>query len=272
MHENSKPSSKPDTNLLYQLSGTELRHYREEGFLIRPAVFQGDELAGLIDAVEAAVSRAHGEVPGGKTYFLDGRRFVDVDAMTVQYEHQPGSETIKVIEPAHHLDTRLDQLVRDPRITQPVRDIIGASEIGIWTNKLNLKRGEEGTGFGWHQDSPYWVHDCQHVDLLPNVYLAFDEATRDNGCLKVIRRSHLQGCLPGTDNGTQLGGFYTDPNCFDESDEVLLEAPAGSLVFFDPHTIHGSEPNRTTGARRAMVMTYQPAGFPTLKTGQVLNI
>ena len=163
-------------------------------------------------------------------------------------------------------------LVHDQRITDPVRDIIGADEIAVWTNKLNLKRAGEGSGFGWHQDSPYWVHDSDHVDLLPNVYLAFDDATEENGCLKVIDGSHRQGCLPGTADGSQLGGFFTSPDCFSEADAVALKMKAGSIAFFDPHSIHGSEPNSSTESRRGIVMTYQPAGFPMLKTGEVHNI
>jgi ectoine hydroxylase-related dioxygenase (phytanoyl-CoA dioxygenase family) len=53
--------------------------------------------------------------------------------------------------------------------------------------------------------------------------------------------------------------------------QVLLEVPAGSLVFFSPHTVHGSGPNRSNQARRALIVTYQPAGFPTLKTRRVRN-
>ena len=156
-----------------------------------------------------------------------------------------------MIEPVHQLDQSLDEVIRDPRIIEPVCTILGTDALALWTNKLNLKRGGSGSGFGWHQDSPYWVHDSDHVDLLPNVYLAFDDATEANGCLRVIDRSHLQGCLPGCDDGTQLGGFFTDPNHFSEADQVLLEVPAGSLVFFDPHCIHGSRPNATDLPRRA---------------------
>ena len=40
---------------------------------------------------------------------------------------------------------------------------------------------------------------------------------------------------------------------------------AGSLVFFSPHTVHGSQPNRSDEPRRALVITYQPAGEPMFK-------
>jgi len=190
----------------------------------------------------------------------------------VQYEHEAGSDTIRVIEPVQHLDPGINALVRDLRIVNPIRDILGQEAIAVWTNKLNLKRAQGGSGFGWHQDSPYWIHDSRHVDLLPNVYVAFDDANRANGCLQVIDRSHVNGCLPGTSNGTQLGGFFTDPDCFSEADAVALEVKAGSMAFFDAHVIHGSEPNRSDSARRAIVMTYQPGGHPMLKTGEISDI
>jgi ectoine hydroxylase-related dioxygenase (phytanoyl-CoA dioxygenase family) len=259
-------------NLTHSLLEEELFTYRAHGYLIREGVFSARELADLTGSVERAVALAHAESASGNAYHLDGKRFVDIGNMTVQFEHGDKSETIRVIEPAHHLDTVLEALVEDTRIVDPVKSIIGVDAVSIWTNKLNLKRAGEGSGFGWHQDSPYWAHDSDHVDLLPNVYLAFDDASAENGCLRVIDKSHLRGCLPGTADGSQLGGFFTDPACFEEKDQVLMEAPAGSLVFFDPHSIHGSEPNLSGNPRRAMVMTYQPANFPMLKTGEVRNV
>lgn len=255
----------------HSLTDPELDYFREHGYLVRQDVFTAAEITQLRTSVEIAVESAFQQTKNGETYVLDGKRFVDVGTMTVQFEHIPGTDTIRVIEPVQHLHPDLENLVTDARIVMPIKSILG-TEVSVWTNKLNLKRGSEGSGFGWHQDSPYWIHDSDHVDRLPNVYLAFDDATEDNGCLRVIDRSHRQGCLPGTADGSQLGGFFTDPDCFDEADAVSLALKAGSIAFFDAHTIHGSNPNLTDEARRAIVMTYQPAGFPMLKTGEVRNI
>jgi len=257
----------------WSLSADEMHHWREYGYLIRSSVFVDNALTELQQAAErAAIAASRLVDQGGNTYFLDEKRFVDCGFHTVQFEHSPGSDTIKVIEPVHHLDKTLTVLVDDPRITEPMQDLVGCREIALWTDKLNLKRPHEGSGFGWHQDSPYWMHNCQHLDQLPNVYIALDDATAENGCLRLIRGSHKKGCLPGTSDGSQLGGFYTDPSCFEPDDEVLLEAPAGSLAFFNAHTIHGSEANQSDNSRRALVLTYQPAGFPQLKSGQIRNI
>ena len=76
--------------------------------------------------------------------------------------------------------------------------------------------------------------------------------------------------LPGRAEGT-LGPLFTDPRAFDASAAVCLEVPAGSLVFFSPHTVHGSEPNPSDRLRRALVLTYQPPDRRMFKRAAVRN-
>jgi ectoine hydroxylase-related dioxygenase (phytanoyl-CoA dioxygenase family) len=66
--------------------------------------------------------------------------------------------------------------------------------------------------------------------------------------------------LPGLEGEGRLGPLFTDPDAFDADAEVACVAPAGSLVFFSPHTVHGSQPNLSDARRRALVVTYQPGG------------
>lgn len=271
-----KPAAVPDHGAS-SLSAEALEQYRTEGFLLCPGQFTAAEVAVLRQAVEAAAEnllQRSEEVDrrDRHSYLLDGKRFVDLGHVTVQFEPPPFNPAIKVIEPICEQHPVLDALLDDPRLTGPMRAILGQDRIGLWTDKLNLKRPHLGSGFGWHQDAPYWIHDCRHVDLLPNVMLLLDDASLANGCLQVIRGSHRAGCLPGTDDGSQLGGFYTDPGSFDIDAAVAIEAEAGSLVFFDPHIVHGSGPNTSEEARRALVITYQPADQPTLKSRRVRNV
>ena len=255
-----------------KLDARELDFWEACGYLVRESQFTADELIVLRDAVECAAKHAAECTAQGDTYILDGKRFVDVDQVTIQFEHEPDSETVRVVEPIHQYDSRIDHLLDDSRITLPMTQLVGTAALSIWTNKLNLKRPREGSGFGWHQDSPYWMHDCNHVDQLPNVMVTLDDADQDNGCFRGISGSHKRGILGGTDDGSQLGGFYTSPDAFDSSAEVLFEVPAGSLIFFNPHLVHGSGPNRADRPRRALILTYQPANHPMLKNGRVRNV
>jgi len=257
----------------YELTDEELKRYREDGFFTRLAVFGGDDLERLRDAAERIVERvAHVAEASAETYTIDGNRYAEIPHSTVQFEHREGSRTIRVIEPFHHLDPVFEALVGDARIVDPICGLLGEESAALWTDKINLKRPREGSAFRWHQDSPYWRHVCRHCDRLPNVMIALDDADERNGCFRVIRGSHRQGFLPGIQDETRLGPLFTDPRCFDESQQVAIEVPAGSLVFFDSHTVHGSRPNLSDANRRAMVLTYQPPGHAMFKMEGVREV
>ena len=236
---------------------------------MRRDVFAASELASIRRAADALIdwaSRAR-----GRTYWLDGHRFVDVEHCTVQYEHRPGSREVRVIEPVHAYSEALDALVDDVRLARPIGGLVGSRRLALWTDKLNVK-GAGGSGFGWHQDSPYWQHDHPDVDRLPNVMLAIDAADQNNGCLRLVPGSHRAGVLPGCRDGSQLGGFFTDPERFDAEASQPVALSAGWLAFFSPHIVHGSSPNHSRVGRRALILTYQPADRPALKTRRVRNV
>jgi len=255
----------------FKLNPCELAQWQDMGYFMRADQFTASELDQLRDAAERAVLRAGRMASQGQTYFLDGRRFVDVDSATIQYEYAPDAIGVKVLEPVQLFDQQLDQLIDDPRLKDPMVELVGTDTLALWTAKLNMKPSG-GSGFGWHQDSPYWIHDCDHVDRLPNVMLTLDRQDQYNGCFRVIRGSHQQGMLPGTRDDTQLGGFYTDPTYFDVQHEDVLQAAAGTLIFFNPHIVHGSADNHSDTPRRALIFTYQPGGFPMLKNRQIRNV
>ena len=253
---------------MHRIRDDERKAYAEDGFFAREAVFEAADLERLRAAAERAVVRA-AEAAGcaepEQAYAIDGNRYVEAARSTIQLEHGSASTTIRVIEPFHHLDPELDRLLSDPRIVDPVCGVLGEERVALWTDKLNLKRPREGSGFRWHQDSPYWGHACSHCDRLPNVMITLDDADRENGCFRLIPGSHRRGFLPGISDGTRLGPLFTDPAHFDAEQQWLAEVSAGSLVFFDSHIVHGSEPNRSGRDRRAMVVTYQPPGHPMFK-------
>lgn len=254
-----------------RLTPPERRRYAQDGYLVRTSRFSERETAALRRAARESVRRAQAALPGGRGYVLDGNGFFDIDACTVQLEHGVGEGVLRVIETVHQFHPRWEALIDDPRLTEPVRDILGTETISLWTNKLNVKSAQ-GSGFAWHQDSPYWMHDAPEVDRLPNVFVALYDCTIANGCLSVIAGSHTAGMLPGCSDGRQLAGFYTDPAAFDPAREVCLEVPRGSLIFFDPHLVHGSGPNGSRRNRTAIILTYQPGERPMLKSGTVRRV
>jgi len=249
----------------FGLTPEEGRAYEVDGFFAREGVFAADEIAELRDAAERVVEIAASSAPAGEDYWHDGNRYREAAGSTIQFEHSPDSETVRVIEPFHHHDPVLDRLIDDPRLVEPARALVGDERVSLFTDKLNLKRPREGSQFRWHQDSPYWTHFYTEVQRLPNVMVTLDAASEANGCFRVIRGSHTRGCLPGLQDDGELGPLFTDPAEFDLDEQVLIEVPAGSTIFFSPHTVHGSQPNTSDSLRRAFVVTYQPGAARMFK-------
>ncbi|HPG26597.1 MAG TPA: hypothetical protein PLW10_13255, partial [Myxococcota bacterium] len=115
----------------WRLLDEERRAWEQDGFFAREAVFAADELEILRAAAErvvAAATRATLEVVADPAtaldpsldYEIDGNRYVEAARSTVQFEHERGSSTIRVIEPFHHLDPVLDGLLGDARIVAPL--------------------------------------------------------------------------------------------------------------------------------------------------------
>ena len=256
-----------------EFTNIELETFNQDGFLVRECALLAHETAALRRAADHVVQKAQAMVAnaGAKRYVLDGNTFADIEHITVQFEHHQGAAEIRVIEPAHELHEEFASLVHDPRLVRPMCQLVNSPQVALWTAKLNLKSPRVGSGFAWHQDTPYWVHDCDEAERLPNVMVNFDDSLISNGCLHIVKGSHKLGILPGCNDERQLAGFYTDPAGFDVGAQVPIEVPSGSLVFFDPLAVHGSRPNNSSMQRRGIILTYQPADRPMLKKKDVVN-
>lgn len=246
------------------ISPDERESYWARGFALRERVFAASELRALRTAVEdvhTRVCEAALRIDAAPVERVDGKRYQQLLGSTVKWEWREGSAEIRSMEPFLHLDPRLEGLVDDPRLVEPVAGLLGEEELSLFTDKLNFKR-PGGAPFPWHQDSPYWAFGCKHLDRLVSLQLYLDDADEHNGCLWMIAGSHRHGVLPAYQDRGTLGRLYTDMDRIPAGEQVAIAAPAGSVVFFHGDVVHGSQTNRSRASRRALVLTYQPADLP----------
>jgi hypothetical protein len=256
------------------LSANELETYREQGFLVRERVLPEADLVPLREAVEGIHERVCREAQaggGGELEYVDDKRYEKLCDSTVKWEWDEGSREIRSMEPFHHLDARIDALIDDPRLWAPLLGLLGCERLSLFTDKLNFKR-PGGSPFPWHQDSPYWAFGCSHLDRLTSLQLYLDDASVVNGCLWMVPRSHRHGALPTQENRGRLGRLYTDMERFQGEEPVPIEAPAGSVIYFHGDVVHGSRSNTSDASRRAIVLTYQPAGHPRWRHESIRNL
>jgi ectoine hydroxylase-related dioxygenase (phytanoyl-CoA dioxygenase family) len=248
-----------------QPSPEERDAYRRDGYVLRERVFEdaalGELRSAAEDVVAQVVARARREEAGPEFRLDGGHRFQFSSHSLIQWEWREGSQQVRLLEPFSHLHPRFEALWRDPRFIEPARAFLERDAAAPFTCKLNMKRPRDGSEFPWHQDHPYWyVRTPEHAHEVLTAMLFLDDARAENGALRVLPGSHRAG--PAPRDPSRADSFTADPARIDETREVMLEAPAGSLLFFPALLLHRSAPNTSEHQRRAILLSFQPPGRP----------
>ena len=179
----------------------------------------------------------------------------------------PSSEMAKTSEPASTGCTKSiirvatspssSRGVRDPRLTDPLLDILGPDILGI-NNLFIWKAPKIGLGFPWHQDKFYFGKRFKTATTV-GTWTAIDPADRDNGCLYVIPGSHKRAISEHDDiAGSQQNEFKLARDARDE-DGIAVEVPPGAVIWFHSHLLHKSTDNHSRRFRRSYVSHYLSA-------------
>lgn len=109
-----------------------------------------------------------------------------------------------------------------------------------------------GTTVSWHQDNHYFGTNTTEIVTLA---LYLEDTTIENGCLRVVPRSHrlAKDVLPhAPGQGVWSQGEWL-PNEWFEKEAVDVQIPAGTAVFFSPMLVHSARPNSSKLATRKSV-------------------
>ena len=245
----------------FHLDEQELEQMDRDGYVVRERAFSPDEVAAMVEASEELVA---GLMEGAK-----GRRFAvgsytfEADLLEeVMLKWEGDLDVLHGIEPFAHLSADLERWGLDPRFTEPMAAFTGDPNPVLFTEKLNLKRPVHGGPNPLHQDYPYWIDENPHADRIATAIVYLDDTTRANGCLEVVPGSHKAGMHPRRTDADAFGQLEMDPVANAHMERVPVEVPAGSVVLFGAFLAHATGPNTTDQDRRALLYSYQPAGYP----------
>lgn len=148
-------------------------------------------------------------------------------------------------------------VARMPEILDMVAQVIG-EDIALWNCSFFAKPARVGTKTPWHQDGEYWP-----IDPLATctVWIAVDQSTRENGCLRVIPGSHTAKRLAQHSKNEAEGlalNLELDASEFDESEAEDIVLEPGQVSLHDVYLYHGSEANTSERSRRGMTLRYMP--------------
>ena len=143
------------------------------------------------------------------------------------------------------------------KILNLVEQLIG-KDFALWNSSFFAKPAFNGHATPWHQDGQYWpirpLATC-------TVWLAIDDATEENGCLKFIKGSHRDKKLKKhefnkNENLTLHQELLKTEYNVDDSVNLILNR--GQISLHDVYLVHGSEANFSPKSRRGMTMRFMP--------------
>jgi len=193
-----------------RLTAAQLEEYNEYGFVIVKGLLESDWISGLCENI-LAVLRA---------------RNMDDSFLAQTSEYLAGSP--------------LDSFVNHQDLNAIASSVLGG-KAHMYLPFTAVKGPRQGA-FKFHQDNQYTQLD----GAACNCWFALGPTSVENGCLKIVSKSHLTGTLDSKkmfDEGAHL-------TVIDEPDSwVDIELSAGDCVIFNRLTVHGSGSNTTDEVR-----------------------
>ncbi len=147
-------------------------------------------------------------------------------------------------------------LANTPAILDLVEDLLGPN-IVCWATHYFCKMPGDPKGVAWHQDCSYWP-------LTPSrtvtVWLAIDDVDRENGCMRVLPKSHLHGHLKFRESDPAelnvLSQTIDGAERFGTPVDIGLKA--GEVSLHSDLLVHGSLPNLSRRRRCGLTLRYCP--------------
>lgn len=135
-------------------------------------------------------------------------------------------------------DPVFDVCFTDQRLLACVAHVLGEFKL----SSLNFRAALPGQGRQALHAEGRPVTDPADFQVCNSIWL-LDDFTADNGATRVVPGSHRSGRAPG-DAMPDVRAAHPE--------EVLLLAPAGTVVVFNSHLWHGGTLNRSPAPRRAL--------------------
>jgi len=221
----------------FQLTQQQIAVYHRDGYLIVPQLFNKAEVQKLyiVATEDTAISKNSVDLndqQGKKT--------------KLALWFTPGNDLYGLMTKSERMVNAVDKLLD------------GTAPVCHYHSKLMQKEPRVGGAWEWHQDYGYWYrNEFLFPDQMISVMVAITQATKDNGCLQVIKGSHKMGRVEHGLVGEQAGASqrYVDL-ALKTMELVYVELQPGDGLFFHSNTLHRSEANLSDKSRWSLISAY----------------
>ena len=229
-----------------------LLFWQENGYLIRQSVFSLDEVASMQKEADFILEL----IMNSSLYHKRQSRRLDIRR---RREH---GMVVRKIQPIIDLSLAFARVSNDDRLIGPMTELMGEKPI-LMEEKLNYKQPikefgffrvpEDDDRFPVHNDWAYYRYN-DYPDTIISSAITIDDCHETNGSMIVFPGSHQEHI----EHLRVRNGLEVPKGTVHRQERRILEAPAGSVMFFHSKLIHTSEPNETDWPRRIMIFSHYP--------------
>lgn len=230
----------------YRVTPDEVERFRREGWVHLPGVLTEAEVRAIEDVYMRLLRR---EIP------VEGRDFCD---MSAGYE-RPIEEysIVNVMLPRRYFPAWRGNAYEE-RAASIASTLCGPDLVLDYDQLVAKPPRKADAVFHWHQDLAYWpvTPDTRTASF----WLALDDATLENGCMRFVERSHTEPRLrehrPMKGDRDKAHTLVAD---VDEARERIVPAAIarGDVTVHHERTVHGSGGNTSARWRRAYIVAFR---------------
>lgn len=217
----------------------QIKQYHEEGYILVEQLLNEAEIQ---QCKEALTDIVFGRAVGKIGYEKSPDHILSAEEKEL---------SVRKIQDFAGYEPRLQQVIDHPQILAVLEAIFG-EKAKLVQNMALMKPAYGGREKPWHQDMAYGP--LALTKAICGVWIALDDAEVDNGCLRLIPRSHMDGATP---HYAVRDWQICDTNL---SLNRIVAAPvkAGGLLFFHGLLHHGTPSNNSPNRRRSLQHHYAP--------------
>lgn len=241
------------------LTAAQSEQYARDGYVAFRDVLSADEVAQARNAISELVRltlRAPDVRKNGAFWSLPDSRFgIQFEPKFVPTDASDSDLELKLRKLMWYCDQHpfFDFLAhRHPKIRGVTESVLGKDPI-LFQDMALIKPPFIGSEKPWHQDDAYF--SVTPLDAVAGVWIALDDATAENGCMRVLAGAHHEGPrrhFHGRD-------CEIVPERIEGARATAVELPAGGAMFFHGLLPHFTPANNSPHRRRALQFHYRAA-------------
>ncbi len=248
-----------------RLKVEQIEQFEEKGYLIAEGALEDSDLEPVIEEYEAHIDRQarellaagkiselHEEAPFEKRLALISSECKEIYP-GLDIMHLRGKATFEFLANENLLD--LVEGIVGPEITcSPIHHIRAKLPSGL------TPAGGDPHVVPWHQDAGVTWAEADPFSIL-TVWFPLVPATLENGCLRIIPRTHGTGLWEHVSRAGE--GTVIVDEAMPKEEVLSLPMDRGSVLLMHKEIPHSSLRNNTDTIRWSMDLRYQETGTPT---------